>query len=355
MKLSPLKIAIFSLLPLFALAVTLEVGIRIAYFQAKSNQPIALTAAFQSLRAHLAEFRARRAVGEMQRNRVARSSNFLYQPIGKEMLKELESLYESHFRELHAEALREGALVVLLYIPSDDYKNSVSLEPSRAFFRALARKFQAPFVDLTDEFMKYPLEAVSLLPENSHLSRFGNQLVAKELAKTIEKIEPGFRSQFRFEERPALLGDLPAHDVSPQMVLKRIPFITDSNGQGLRMEHDLSFPKQKQRILALGDSFTFGPFLPLVHTYTHILQGMFPEREIINAGVAGYTISSEKTLFLERSKYTEPDVVVVQTLDNDIMGLFSYLAPLDRSGAAAPATEAEIRFAEKLEKAGLLQ
>jgi lysophospholipase L1-like esterase len=90
------------------------------------------------------------------------------------------------------------------------------------------------------------------------------------------------------------------------------------------MNYDLSFPKTKQRILILGDSFTFGPYLPNQRTFSGIIESRHRDKEIINAGVSEYTIDDELGLFVEKAKYLEPDITVLQVCDNDLYGMIFY-------------------------------
>jgi lysophospholipase L1-like esterase len=90
------------------------------------------------------------------------------------------------------------------------------------------------------------------------------------------------------------------------------------------MSEDLDVPKTRTRVLCLGDSFTFGPYLPNHDTYPELLGAMDTSLEVINAGICGYTITDEVSLFVESAQYVAPDITVLQVLDNDIYGLFYF-------------------------------
>jgi len=105
----------------------------------------------------------------------------------------------------------------------------------------------------------------------------------------------------------------------------------NTNSDGLRdREH---FPCDNcYKILALGDSFTFGDGVELNDTYLSILEDRLNKNankkyEIIKAGVAGYSTYNEK-LYLEKNglKY-HPDIVFVQFWWDDLgIDKISYLA-----------------------------
>ena len=103
-----------------------------------------------------------------------------------------------------------------------------------------------------------------------------------------------------------------------------MPYRVVVNSQGLRMDRDLQFPKKKPHILCLGDSVTFGPYLPNHDTYPGLLQQKYPDKEVINAGICSYTIVDEVSLLKQRAKYCEPDIIILQVLDNDLSDFFYF-------------------------------
>ena len=78
------------------------------------------------------------------------------------------------------------------------------------------------------------------------------------------------------------------------------------------------------RIITLGDSITFGNFLPLESTYAYQLHDILnehrsePEYEVLNFGVGGYDILQEVSLLKDRGLAYKPDIVVVGFCLNDV-------------------------------------
>lgn len=76
------------------------------------------------------------------------------------------------------------------------------------------------------------------------------------------------------------------------------------------------------RIIALGDSITFGNSLPLGSTYPSQLQQMLDKSatdyEVLNFGVGGYDIIQEVALLEHRALSYEPDLVVIGFCLNDV-------------------------------------
>ena len=95
------------------------------------------------------------------------------------------------------------------------------------------------------------------------------------------------------------------------------------NSLGFR---DDEYPLEKTagvvRIVALGDSVTFGNGLPREATWPELLEQLpadsEPSFEVLNLGVAGYN-TLEEVIFLERTGLAlDPDVVVLQVHVNDL-------------------------------------
>ena len=77
---------------------------------------------------------------------------------------------------------------------------------------------------------------------------------------------------------------------------------------------------------------------------------MLPGREVINAGICGYTISDQASCFAEKARHAAPDLTILQVCDNDLIEL----SALSRSqfaregrGSFRP-SEAERRYFRRL-------
>jgi lysophospholipase L1-like esterase len=339
---------VFSLILGLGLFLGLEVLSRIVHYQRHGTFPFALQGNVVALKNLWSEFEAERRVehtieeleelglqadeerGLAPKEVRVKLMKALYSEQGQTLLNMFRNDYEETFATLVQETEKIQTKLLMLYIPQDNYKNSRL--PNREFYRQVAAKYHVEYIDCTEEFLKYPVDWITLLPENGHLSRFGNHIVAEHVAPYLEKYSD-YRSPHTFRHHPERFGDLKPHQDRIWNVMRIMPYRVITNSQGLRMEYDLMFPKQKQRILVLGDSYTFGPFLANHHCYPNILDSTYPDREIINAGIAGYTITDEVSLFQERAKYAEPDITILQVLENDIEGLFYFVKnQYDREG-----------------------
>ncbi|MBU1863210.1 MAG: SGNH/GDSL hydrolase family protein [Candidatus Omnitrophica bacterium] len=225
--------------------------------------------------------------------------------------------YETVFHEFVTACKEINTLLFVLYIPSQESSRKVS----RAFFERLVRKYTIPYLDVTEPLSIYEPETVYLLPEDTHLSRFSNQVLARLLKDFITPYI-NHRSGVQYTSRPALLGDLKPNDNSIWTIKEELPYRVITNRQGLRRKEEVSFPRSSEltRVLCIGDSVTFCPYLSNHDCYPQLLEKSIDGVEVINAGNAGYTICDEFSYLMERGKYVEPDIIILQVLDNDLYG-----------------------------------
>jgi lysophospholipase L1-like esterase len=341
-RLSRGRKALYLLLPPLLVLAALEVGARIIYYQRNHIQPLAVVAAYHSIKQRVDLLVSQKAAKEKVRRLPAGANTYLFEAEGAGLLAQFQRQYEEQFARLAAEAHDLGCRLAVVYIPADFTGQSQKYRICRAFYQNLAARHEADFLDLTDALSRYPEEQVTLIPQNGHLSRLGNQLLAQAVGEYVKQ-QAGHRSRASFAQRPELLGDLSPGAKSLWLFNPELPYRVTVNAQGLRMNYDLVFPKSKPRILCLGDSFTFGPFMANFNTYPGLLQQKLPEFEVINAGICGYTISDEAALFTERAKYTEPDLIILQVVDNDLSDFFAHhretFARERRAYAASPPEE----------------
>lgn len=336
---SILRVALF-LVVFVVMVLGFELLLRAFYYQqhARTDEPLAILAAKRTISEKRVRKQATKQIESLLEELGVAGSDMnelpeefqrklhraLYSIDGTEVLKEFEKQYEDYFSEFLNCARGIDARVVLLYIPSGDFKGSWENRHRHCvhFFSVLAQKHRVDMIDLTDTLSQYLEEDVTLQPENGHLSRFGNHLVARELADYLS--ESVHSSSWAADERPRLLGDLEPSKNEIWQIVPSMPYRVITNKQGLRMKGDLQFPKTNQRILVLGDSFTFGPYLENHDCYPNILDTMLRDKTVINAGICGYSIPDELSLFMEKARFSEPDIVILQVLDNDLHDLFYF-------------------------------
>jgi lysophospholipase L1-like esterase len=95
------------------------------------------------------------------------------------------------------------------------------------------------------------------------------------------------------------------------------------NSFGFRdREYATDKPESVTRIVAIGDSVTFGNYLPLEATFPKQLERRLRRRgvqaEVLNFGVGGYDILQEVALLRSKGLQFEPDAVIVGYCMNDV-------------------------------------
>jgi lysophospholipase L1-like esterase len=340
------------LLSLLIILLLAELGCRAVLYQTRGEEKFALAAVIRGAQQKVSFWKAQKRIRDL--NLPEGIYETLFSPEGEALLHEFEREYEKEFAVLVDQARTIGSRLLLLYVPSyraksEDVMNLVSRDTCRRFFAEMAERQEVDFLDLTEEFTKYPADRVSLLPIDGHLSRLGNQLIAEGLEHYIGR-HADWRATHCFAERPATFGDLRPNDDSVWKTLRpSLAFHVKTNSQGLRMDHDLVFPKTKPRVLILGDSYAFGLYMPNHDTFPGLLAAALPDWEIVNAGVPAYTITDKVSLFVDKAKYVEPDITVLQVLDNDIYELFSFKRWIaGREQRQAEPSEAEREFMQRL-------
>ncbi len=84
------------------------------------------------------------------------------------------------------------------------------------------------------------------------------------------------------------------------------------NSQGLRdKEYDFAKPKNKTRILAFGDSYTFGEGVAYGERFTDIIENSFANLEVINFGVPGYGLDQMLIQFMAEGLKYSLDYVII--------------------------------------------
>ncbi len=238
---------------------------------------------------------------------------------------ELKERYKDYLTQLKTEVEATGAkFVVMIMKPIEKPGDAVlNFKVGRPYILSTCSKLGIDCYDLTDDINAQDPKVVTLLPRDGHWSKKGAEFFAGKFIPIVTKYM-GNRSTavFKPTERPETFGDLLPNQDEFLDGGKDIPYHLKANAQGLRMNYDLKFPKSKPRILFLGSSHIYNPFLDNDFIATKLVQDKMPEVEILNAGMLSATIDDYLTLFKEKAKYAEPDVVILQTNGGDIIHLF---------------------------------
>jgi len=115
-----------------------------------------------------------------------------------------------------------------------------------------------------------------------------------------------------------LLGWMNRPDLDHRAVWLGKRLTTDR--RGARPARDLSFDRRRgtARILALGDSFTFGDEVSDDETWTRRLEETLPATEVVNLGVRGYGHDQILLLYRSLGRRYRADLVLVGFVETDL-------------------------------------
>ncbi len=232
----------------------------------------------------------------------------------------LSQRYTESLMTLKRETDALGAkLVLTILCPETGEAITASTRKGIPVIMETAKKAGVDVYDFTTPLAKYSPQQITQMPIDGHWSADGSKIVA-DLYKPIIAANAAVKATKTFTEaeRAKTFGDLDPNQDAALDGGKGIPYQLVTNSQGLRMKESLTFPKAKQRILFLGDSQLYSPFLDNGQIFTSLLQQQFPDKELINAGVVGYTMDDFAGLLAQKAKYAEPDLIIVVTNPNDI-------------------------------------
>lgn len=272
-------------------------------------------------------------------------------PTAQAVMSELTAKYNKDVVTMKQEVEATGAKFAMVFL-TPECGNSITQtqQQGKAIIQNLVSQQGIDFTDLTAAIATQDPTVVTQMPKDGHLSKIGAQLVATELATLLAKYKDYLApASDVLKSKPAIFGDL---QVNADEILdggKDLPYRLVTNSQGLRLNYNVTFPKKKQRILLFGDSVFFCPFLDNEDGIAQQLQAMYPDAEIINTANWGYSIDDYLSLYQEKAKFLEADLVIVQTSGNDIMDYyFSNRLKLSRNKTNIQPSEAELALYKEL-------
>ncbi len=122
-------------------------------------------------------------------------------------------------------------------------------------------------------------------------------------------------------------GDLAPELDSVERILHNRPYWLKTNSAGLRDVDEVSDDLDIFRVLALGDSFTYGYYVHNEEAWPSRLEETLNQRlemrfQVLNAGVPGFTIVDELEYLREKGMTLQPDLVVIGFYTNDIFDFY---------------------------------
>jgi len=132
--------------------------------------------------------------------------------------------------------------------------------------------------------------------------------------------------QSRYYHSASGYGDLVASQDGHWVIWFHRPYHVQTNSVGLRNTEE---PSDKAfRVLALGDSQTFGPYLANDDTWPFWTEvalrkhyGDADRVQVFNAGISGYSIADELAYMKEKGVRFQPKLVLLAAFENDVTDL----------------------------------
>ena len=129
--------------------------------------------------------------------------------------------------------------------------------------------------------------------------------------------------QYQYSSRG--FGDLLPGQDGHWIIWYHRPYHVQTNSVGLRNTEEAR--ADALRILAIGDSQTFGPYLANEDTWPAWLENYLRltskhlDVQVFNAGVSGYSISDELAYLRDKGVNFGPSLVILAAFENDVLDL----------------------------------
>lgn len=279
-------------------------------------------------------------------DKIPREELYADNELAKKTLDELKQRYKTDFEKLVKEMKATGAKLVFCWITTEP---TIPMQKvGKEFISNLCKENGVDFIDFVPLISNKKAEEITFMPIDGHFNENGARILTTEMAKYVKKYD-NVKTTATYTDRPKVFGDQDPNQNTITDGGKNLPYKLVTNSQGLRMDYDLTFPKTKQRILYIGDSALFFPFLDNNKTGSGQLQAMFPNKEVINAAKIGYSVDDYLSLWNDKLKYTEPDIIFLQSSGDDIADLyFTHRIKYSRKADEIKPTETELNLYKTL-------
>ena len=220
--------------------------------------------------------------------------------------------YEKEFSRFVSETKKNDIPLLILWLPT--LKDTTTNNFYENYFRRLSLKNGTDFISMKSLFEKKNDE-VFLIPYDAHYTRYANDIISDKLSSYINSKNFSNNKNFLCNNIKGMWSPnkYEIWDFTPA-----VPYTLSTDEFGFRKTSDISYDRDKKTLITVGDSFTFGPYLPYYDTYPSFLHRQLNEWNVINGGVSGFGIRSQFDLLKENYECLKPDLIILQVLDNDI-------------------------------------
>jgi hypothetical protein len=266
------------------------------------------------------------------------------------LYKELKQRYKRDAAKIKELVEASGAKLIFICLTPETGNSTESSKYGEPYIETVCKELGIEYLDFCPLIATKNTKEMTQWPRDGHWSKKGAIYIADKLAPIIKKYYDNTSTVvYTDAERAETFGDFAPGVDELRDGGKDMPYHVKANNQGVRMDKDIMFPKKKKKhILFMGDSGIFCPFLNNEFTITGVLQQQFPDDVVMNTGVIGYTLEDYVTLWEEKARYSEPDIVFVQTNGGDITDyFFTHRNTQSRSKKPFKGTQNELDFYQK--------
>ncbi len=121
-------------------------------------------------------------------------------------------------------------------------------------------------------------------------------------------------SQNEYVTHP-VLGWMPKPNLS---ITNSIGQTYTTNSRGFRSPHEFERSADKYTVLVVGDSFTYGSWADDTEVWPTLLEGLDPEINLLNFGVAGFGVDQMSLMLEMQIEEFAPDLVVAAFISDDL-------------------------------------
>jgi uncharacterized pyridoxamine 5'-phosphate oxidase family protein len=250
-------------------------------------------------------------------------------PAMAKVYTELQQRFIHNFDQLIANITAMNAKPVFVFTtPEFGNSETATNRKGRAVIVAYCKSKGVEFYDFTaantplgKAITQNPDLAVTQMPKDGHWSVLGAKLIADCMKPIIEKHD-AYKSNYTYAgNQPKAIGP---HEPNQNTVLdggKDIPYRLITNAQGFRNLKEIPAKSDKQRILFLGDSEMFFPFLDHEQTAIGVLEQQYTNKEFVNGANWGLSLN-DYIITSTKSAPLAPDVVIVGLNGGDIIDYY---------------------------------
>ena len=121
-------------------------------------------------------------------------------------------------------------------------------------------------------------------------------------------------SQNEYVTHP-VLGWMPKPNLS---ITNSIGQTYTTNSRGFRSPHEFERSADKYTVLVVGDSFTYGSWADDTEVWPTLLEGLDPEINLLNFGVAGFGVDQMSLMLEMQIEEFAPDLVIAAFISDDL-------------------------------------